>query len=329
MIDTKNPYKTPHTFRRLLVWTVTTTFAVIVLGAWVRVAGAGLACPDWPQCYGQWLPFPPPDGGYVVGNVTFTTGQVLLEWGHRLLAAVAGFLFLGVLFFAVQLRRENARFLPLALAALVALFVQVNLGGMTVLLDNINWSVALHLGTALIFYTCLMLLLMAAIRPPQSSGIKAAGVNAVILWAAPVVVYMTMLLGAMVSTSHGGGACGGLFDCAGRWLPADDPVQALHMIHRYAGLLTLLTAIALFLALRTQAAALAKTGRVFMIFTLIQAFVGVLVLYSFSHYAWAYQGLSVFHLAWGTIVYTIALTGVVKHLWGAKDPAAKTLPGHP
>ena len=55
-------------FRRLLFWTVTTTFFLIVLGAWVRVAGAGLACPDWPTCYGQLLPFPPPEGGYVAEN---------------------------------------------------------------------------------------------------------------------------------------------------------------------------------------------------------------------------------------------------------------------
>ena len=29
------------------------TYAVIVLGAWVRATGSGLSCPDWPTCYGR------------------------------------------------------------------------------------------------------------------------------------------------------------------------------------------------------------------------------------------------------------------------------------
>ena len=313
----------------LLVWTVLSTFVLIALGAWVRVADAGLSCPDWPMCYGQWLPFPAPEGGYVAEGVTYTLGQVLLEWGHRLLAAIVGFLFIGVLFQAWCLRHKNSRFFKLALAAFIVLFLQIKLGGLTVILDNVNWSVALHLGNAIIFYTLLLLLLMAAIRPPKSAGIKAEPLVKTSLWAAPVMVYITMILGAMVSTSHGGGVCGGLFDCAGTWWPADDPIQSLHMLHRYAAFLTLLTAFAVFAATRHAAGPLAKTGRIFLIFTLIQGLVGVVVLYSFSHYAWAYQGLSVFHLAWGTVLYTVALTGVVKLYWGTKDPNAKTLPGHP
>mgnify|MGYP005840430053 CR=1 FL=1 len=319
----------PHGLQRLLVWTVVATFILIALGASVRVADAGLSCPDWPLCYGQWLPFPAPEGGYVAEGVTYSLTQVLLEWGHRLLAAVVGFMFIAVLFSAWRLRRENSRFFPLALAAFLVLFVQIKLGGLTVILDNVNWSVAVHLGNAIVFYALLLLLLMAAIRPSGSKGITADFITKSALWAAPIMVYITMLLGAMVSTSHGGGVCGGLFDCAGRWWPTSDPIQSLHMLHRYAAFLTLLTAIAVFAATRHASGPLAKTGRIFLIFTLIQGVVGVVVLYSFSHYAWAYQALSVFHLAWGTVLFTVALTGVVKLYWGGKDPNAKTLPGHP
>ena len=43
------------------------TFVVIVLGAWTRATNSGLSCPDWPTCYGHWLPLPgqiPADAGY-------------------------------------------------------------------------------------------------------------------------------------------------------------------------------------------------------------------------------------------------------------------------
>ena len=33
-------------------------YALIVLGAVVRTTNSGLSCPDWPTCYGHWLPLP-------------------------------------------------------------------------------------------------------------------------------------------------------------------------------------------------------------------------------------------------------------------------------
>ena len=42
-----------NTYRKLLLATLAMTFALIVLGAYVRLSDAGLGCPDWPGCYGH------------------------------------------------------------------------------------------------------------------------------------------------------------------------------------------------------------------------------------------------------------------------------------
>ena len=80
------------------------TYGLIVLGAWVRATGSGLACPDWPTCYGHWVPLPgeiPPDVGY-------SYLQVMLEWVHRLIAGVIlGPLILLIGFLAWRARGAN------------------------------------------------------------------------------------------------------------------------------------------------------------------------------------------------------------------------------
>ena len=57
---------------------VVAVIALVVIGGATRVMEAGLACPDWPLCFGSFLP-----GRQM--NV-----QVFLEWFHRLDAFVIG-----------------------------------------------------------------------------------------------------------------------------------------------------------------------------------------------------------------------------------------------
>src|SRR5688572_1655822 len=80
--------------QRLAVTCVALTFLLMLIGAWVKANGAGLACPDWPACYGEWLPpFPSHDNGgtwthevdgvEVTEGVPYSQAQILYEWMHR------------------------------------------------------------------------------------------------------------------------------------------------------------------------------------------------------------------------------------------------------
>ena len=61
-------------------------FAQISLGSAVRLTGSGLSCPDWPLCYGLWVPLK--SKLLLIDDVNYEYYQIMLEWLHRLNAAI-------------------------------------------------------------------------------------------------------------------------------------------------------------------------------------------------------------------------------------------------
>ena len=61
-------------------------FLQIILGAWVRLTGSGMSCPDWPLCYGYI--FPTPNKIVNIPNIEYSYFQIFLEWIHRANAAL-------------------------------------------------------------------------------------------------------------------------------------------------------------------------------------------------------------------------------------------------
>jgi cytochrome c oxidase assembly protein subunit 15 len=232
--------------RRATAVALVLTYALIVLGGWVRASGSGLACPDWPTCYGHWVPLPgevPPD----VGHAYF---QVMLEWAHRLLAgAILGPLTLLIGWLAWRARSHNA-WLPAYAAALIGLLlVQAGLGGVTVLDQNSPWSVALHLSAALVLFTALWLIFDRT--GPATAGAGAgAGVLGVAVW---LLALGAMASAAMTTKSGAALACSTWPSCDGALIPdLSDPAIRLNFSHRLLAVAVGLGALALVAKLRAQ-----------------------------------------------------------------------------
>ena len=183
--------------------------ALVVIGGATRVMQAGLACPDWPLCYGSFLP-----GRQM--NL-----QVFLEWFHRLDAFVVGMGVLVLATTAVVQRQQLPRWLPwLSGACLVLVAFQGALGALTVTLLLPPAIVTAHLATALLLVmlvsVCHQLLEAGAapLRPEPLAGRPGA-----LAWPTPppwwpwlaglatLVVAAQSLLGGLMATQWAASLC--------------------------------------------------------------------------------------------------------------------------
>ena len=126
-------------------------FLQIVLGSWISVNHAALACSGFPQCNGQW--WPEADYQAVLNGLLAGSGdlpaeaQVAVNWLHRVAALVCFVLFNWLMLIATtNIHSKSVRKAGLWLSFL--LFVQVGLGVVGYKFAMPLWVVVAHTGFA-------------------------------------------------------------------------------------------------------------------------------------------------------------------------------------
>ncbi len=163
-------------------------FLVVIAGSLVRVTGSGMGCPDWPKCFGYWVP--PTDESvlpedyqenYVeyrvkkinkfsnflqkIGfpetaekilndqNLTneqpFNAAKTWTEYGNRLCGALAG---MGMLFgwIWVVFRSKYRKIKWIYTINLFILVIQAWFGSIVVASNLVPWTITLHMFLALV-----------------------------------------------------------------------------------------------------------------------------------------------------------------------------------
>jgi heme A synthase len=315
--------------KRLVLATGLATFVLIVLGGVVRVSDSGLGCGPagsgfhgWPFCNGD-----------VVPGVDLNS---IVEYTHRVVAIVVGFMILALFVMAWQRTRKPAQpaepaasahrqLLGVTGALLVLVIAQGALGGATVEENLEEAYVAAHLGLAMLLLGLLLYLWrQVSDARPEPGGPRLRGLAI----AASAAVLCTVVAGGYMAGTQNYGradyqlgdgahhACGKEFPtCNGDFMPFGEArLVDIHLTHRAFMYLASALVIALVVvALRRRVAVRYAWALAGLLAT--QILVGALNVWLDE-----YELLILLHLALGTLLWATTL-GMTLQLAPARERA--------
>jgi heme A synthase len=270
-------------------------WALMTVGSFVRASESGLGCPDWPACHGQLA-----TGGH----------HATIEEVHRWVATVLVIGLVGLALMVFRGYRHERRVTRPMASALALLALQVVLGGVTVLLKNVSWTVVVHYGAAALLVGSIALLAVRLAFPtaepaPLDSFSRLTG------WLVALSLGL-LLAGSTVANTDSHTACGRGFPlCNGSLTPSLDHRVIINLTHRaWAGAMLVLALLVLFRSRRDRADVppIQLSALVVAILYLVQAGVGIAVLAVGENTAVEVLHSSLGSLTWVALATLLSLT---------------------
>ncbi len=154
-------------YKTVVFGAIVTVYMLFLVGGIVRATGAGMGCPDWPRCFGSWIP--PTDiaelpvnykeiyGAKLKGEVIFNPVKTWIEYVNRLFGVFTGmWIFATVLAAIPLLRRGKSQIFYLSLLALVLVAFQGWLGAKVVSSELHPVIITLHMLLAIVIVFILL-----------------------------------------------------------------------------------------------------------------------------------------------------------------------------
>jgi heme A synthase len=237
---------------------------MMTIGAFVRASESGLGCPDWPACHGRLLA----DGHHA-----------LIEEFHRWVATL---LVIGLLVLAAAIlrnHRSERRLVHATFAMLGLLALQVVLGGVTVLLKNVAWTVVAHYaGAALLVAAIVLVAVRLAFPDPRAA--PRDRFSRLVGWFT-VGSFCLLLAGSTLANAGSDTACGRGFPlCNGSLFPSLNHLVVIALVHRiWAGAMLVLAGLVLVRSRRerTWAPLIVSAARAVAALYVVQAVLGMVI----------------------------------------------------
>ena len=204
---------------------------VVSVGAYTRLADAGLGCPDWPGFYG-FLTVPDQVEEVQLAETRYPGAPVEFvkawwEMGHRYISCALLVLVFSMLVMAYRGREREDTPLALASVLMVIILCQAAFGAWTVTLKLWPQVVTAHL---LGGFTTLSLIWLLFLRQGGFSQIVAAlPAPTLLARVAFAVVVLQIMLGGWVSSNYAALACYDFPSCDGTYAPPMDLQQGFNI----------------------------------------------------------------------------------------------------
>lgn len=231
-----------NTQRLIRIFSVITSigaYVIIILGVLVTTSGSGKGCGNtWPFCHGQIIP----------GVITIAG---LIEYSHRVMSSLEGFLVLVLTVWSWLMYRKDFRVKLFAFLSLLFVVLQGALGALTVVYEGtfaLNWLLAFHFGLSLIALASVVLLTVRLFQIDRKQPGEPERIDAEVprlqlpLWGLAVYTYIVVYTGAFVLHTGAVTGCGyQIPGCGSTYLPSFTSLAGIQVLHRYAaGLLWVL-----------------------------------------------------------------------------------------
>ena len=184
-------------FNKLCLTTLIAVYFLILVGGVVRSTGSGMGCPDWPKCFGRWIPPTsaadlPVDykDSYasnrekknrkfaallstiglketaqklladesILVEADFNASKTWIEYLNRLVGVVIGFLIILVVWQSFKLRSQEPHLFWLSVITLIGVLFQGWFGSIVVSTNLTQWTITIHMFLALVIVFLLILI---------------------------------------------------------------------------------------------------------------------------------------------------------------------------
>ncbi len=197
-------------FRYLGITTVAAVYCLILIAGAVRATGSGMGCPDWPTCFGQWIPpvsesqLPADyqqiyaDRGYA--ETEFNPTKTWIEYTNRLVGVLIGILIFFTMLSSRHFRVENNLVTRLSVFAFIAVVFQGWLGSRVVASNLHPGMITLHMLLAQL----IVAVLICAVMRSQRDVISGQGMEKLpksfkaVLTVVMVMTLIQMVMGTQV-----------------------------------------------------------------------------------------------------------------------------------
>lgn len=231
-------------FRKITFVSAFLALLLIVAGSVVKLTGADLACPDWPECYGQW---------FIADNAEFKASaeqlypgkavDVSKAWQEMVRRYVFGLSMLTVLLLALIAWRQQFHRSVATTGAVALLIVAAAQVCTAVKAVELNAMPIIVTAQALLGFIQFWLLswLFIRLNPALKKLDRISGP----IWLAGfagLLLLVQTLSGLWVNANHAGQVCSGFPQCNGQWWPEADYRAALNifngLVTGYQGILS-------------------------------------------------------------------------------------------